>query len=79
MPSLTACVYFTDSAGKQYGHVTAGRSVYEAAANALDWFTDPHWHGPRPSPDTLLQVTLVGDNRRWHVRTARVRERQARR
>jgi hypothetical protein len=48
--SLTACVYFTDGIGKQYGHVTAGSSVYEAAADALDWFRNPYWHRPRPTP-----------------------------
>jgi hypothetical protein len=73
MPSLTACVYF-DSPRGQFGHVTAGSSVMEAASNALCWFAGPHRHGPRPGPDTLLEVTLVADKRRWPVRAGRVLE-----
>jgi hypothetical protein len=38
----------------------------------LDWFTDPHWRGPRPGPDTVFDVSLVGDKRSWRVRAARV-------
>ena len=74
VPSLTACVYFNDLEGKQYGHVTAGSSVYEATSEALDWFTDPHWRGPRPTPSTVLEVTLVGDERRWRVPARKVNQ-----
>jgi hypothetical protein len=69
--SSTARVYF-DSPRGQFGHVTAGRSLLEAASHALDWFSDPHWHGPRPSPSTVLEITLVGDERRWLVPARRV-------
>jgi hypothetical protein len=69
----TVCVYFDSPRGK-FGHVTAGRSLFEAAANVLDWFSDPHWHGPRPSPSTVLEITLVGDERRWLVAARRVME-----
>jgi hypothetical protein len=72
MPSRTACVYFTHPQRGQFGPVTAGSSVMETAANALGWFTDPHWRGPRPGPDTVLDVSLVGDGRTWHVRAGRV-------
>ena len=46
----------------------------ESVANALDWFTDPFWKGPRPGPDTVFEVTTVGDERRWRVRARRVME-----
>jgi len=49
--SRTVCVYF-DSPRGIYGHVTADDSVYEAASEALDWFHDPHWRGPRPTSAT---------------------------
>jgi hypothetical protein len=71
--SRTACVYF-DSPRGTFGHVTAGDSLMEAASEALDWFHDPHWHGPQPSPATLLEVTLVGDSRRWLIPAQRVME-----
>jgi hypothetical protein len=67
----TACVYF-DSPRGQFGHVTASDSLFEAASHALDWFADPHWKGPRPSPSTMLEITLVGDERRWLVSARRV-------
>jgi hypothetical protein len=73
----TACVYF-DSPRGQFGHVAAGRSLLEAASHALDWFFDPHWHGPRPAPSTVLEITLVGDERRSLVPARRVMERRAR-
>jgi hypothetical protein len=65
--------YF-DSPRGIYGHVTAGESVMEAASNALDWFTAPHWTGPRPLPSTMPDISLGGDERRWHVPARRVIE-----
>jgi hypothetical protein len=59
----TACVYFDSPRGK-LGHVTAGRSLFEAASNALDWFSDPHWHGPRPAPSTCSK------SRSWAMNAA---------
>jgi len=73
----TACVYFHSPRGR-FGHVTASDSLFEAASNALDWFADPHWHGPRPAPSTVLEITLVGDQRRWRVPARRVMEWRAR-
>jgi len=69
----TACVYFDSPRGK-FAHVTAGDSLFEAAAHALEWFFDPHWKGPRPAPSTVLEITLVGDERRWLVAARRVME-----
>ena len=67
------CVYFDSPRGK-FAHVTAGDSLFEAAAHALEWFFDPHWKGPRPAPSTVLEITLVGDERRWLVTARRVLE-----
>ena len=74
MAERTACVYFTHPTRGVFGHVTAGKTLFEIASEALDWFADPHWKGPRPGPDTLLEITLVGDHRRWLVRVGRVME-----
>jgi hypothetical protein len=63
MPERTACVYF-DSPPGRFGQVTAGETLFEAASNALDWFLDPHWRGPRPDAVTVFDVTLVCDERR---------------
>jgi hypothetical protein len=50
--------------------VTGGDTLFEAVNRAMNWFADPYWRGPRPRPDTVFEVTLVGDERKWRV-TAR--------
>src|SRR5580704_15475066 len=52
----TACVTISDPAGRPFVHVTMARTVFEATANAIDWFTDPYWHGPKPRRDTVYEV-----------------------
>jgi hypothetical protein len=44
--------------------------VFEAVANAIDWFADSYWHGPKPRRDTVYEVSVVGDERTWKVRAA---------
>jgi hypothetical protein len=39
----------------------------------MNWFADPHWRGPRPRPDTVFEVTLVGDERLARHRAPRAR------
>jgi hypothetical protein len=51
-----ACtVQFRTCAGA-WVHVTPGASVFHAAARALEYFASDHWHGPRPGPETFLEV-----------------------
>jgi hypothetical protein len=40
----------------------------EAAQNAMRFFADPFWRGPKPTPETIFEVVLVGDERKWRVR-----------
>jgi hypothetical protein len=63
----TACVTIRDSCGRLFVHVTMSATVLGAVQEAVDWFCDPHWHGPRPARDTLYEVSLVGDARTWTV------------
>src|SRR5438128_1172810 len=49
-----------------------GYSLFDAAANALDFFCAPHWKGPRPQRDTILHVTVLGDQARYRVLAGRV-------
>ena len=69
----TCTVQFRTGAGA-WVHVTAGLSVFHAAAKALEFFNSPHWHGPRPRPETILEVGLIGSERVWGVLRGRVRE-----
>jgi hypothetical protein len=66
-------VYFDSPRGK-FGHVAAVETLMKAASNALDWFTDPHWKRPRPTPSTVFDISLVGDERRWRSPAQRVIE-----
>ena len=74
----TCTVYFRDHAGKPIGgHVTAASSVFEACRKALAHFESPHWLGPRPSDDTILEISLVSSSQKWKVRVASIRKQTA--
>ena len=49
-----------------------GYSLFDAAANALEFFCAPHWKGPRPQRDTILHVTILGDQQRHCVLAGRI-------
>ena len=51
--------------------MTDGRTLFEAVRNAMRFFADPYWRGPKPGPDVILTVALVGDDRKWKVRAKR--------
>ena len=63
--SRTCLVSFRTPAGAMYVHVTGGRSLFGAVGNALAWFEDDHWKGPRPNERTVFDVTFVGCNARY--------------
>jgi len=67
-----ACVTIRDSAGRPFVHVTESKTLFEAVQNSIEWFRDDYWHGPKPRRDTVYEVSLVGDDRRWKVRAASV-------
>ena len=56
-----------------YSFVTEGTSVCDVASIALERFNSDWWHGPIPSPDTVLEVSPVGHDRRYSVTVERVR------
>jgi len=47
-------------------------TVFEAVANAIEWFADPYWHGRKPRRETIYEVDVVGDSRTWKVPAANV-------
>lgn len=53
---------------------SGGASLFAVAADALRYFASPHWKGPKPTNQTVLEITLVGDDRKWHVRSSRVEQ-----
>lgn len=49
-----------------------GYSLFDVAANALEFFCAPIWKGPRPRRNTVLNVTILGDDQRYRVLAGRV-------
>ena len=70
----TCVVSFKTRQGKNYAHVTAAETVFEAVRTAIEWFADPYWSGPKPTLETIFEVTLVGDERQWKVLGAKCSE-----
>lgn len=68
----TACVTIRDRDGRPFVHVTMACNVFEAVANGIEWFADPYWRGPKPQRNTVYEVDVVGDERRWKVRAESV-------
>jgi len=65
------CVSFFHN-GAEYSNTAMGRSLFDAAANALGFFCAADWKGPRPRRSTVLDVTLVGDPARYRVLAGRI-------
>lgn len=50
-----------------------GRSLFDVSAKALrEFFCAPNWKDPRPRRGTILEVTILGDQRRYRVVAGRV-------
>ena len=71
------CVSFFHNGG-EYSNTAMGCSLFDAAATALEFFCGPNWKGPRPRRNTVLNVTILGDQQRYRVLAGRI-ERCARR
>jgi hypothetical protein len=69
----TCVVSFMTQQGQQYAHVTAAATVFEAVRTAMRWFADPHWRGLKPTVETIFEVSLIGDERRWRVLAGKAR------
>ena len=72
------CITIRDRDGRPFVHVTEAKTLFEAVQNGIDWFADSYWHGPKPRRDTVYEVSLVGDDRRWQVHAASVERWRAR-
>ena len=67
----TCCVSFYHEGG-EYSNTAMGESLSDTAAKALEFFCAPHWKGPRPRRNTVLDVTVMGEQRRYRVVAGRV-------
>ncbi len=75
MPIRTKTAVVSFQAGPHgYSFVTEGTSVCDVASVALERFYSDWWKGPRPTPETVLHVSLVGYDRRYRVTVEKVRE-----
>jgi len=66
-------VGFRTPAG-EWVRVASGESMFEAASKALEFFASDGWYGPRPRPETILEVSAVGDGKVYRIRCGRVME-----
>jgi hypothetical protein len=62
------CVVSFHARGGEWSNVTTGNSVFEVVRNAMQFFADPFWKGPKPGMDTVFTVTIAADERQWRVR-----------
>jgi len=62
MAGRVSIVSFDDQ-GHEWYCVTDGRSVFEAVPNAVRFFADPYWRGPKPDSQAVFKVALAGDDR----------------
>jgi hypothetical protein len=69
----TAVVSFNDGPD-EYVLVLAGKSVCDAAHNALERFNSDCWKGPVPKSATMLYVSQVGSSRQYCVTVEKVRQ-----
>jgi hypothetical protein len=67
----TCCVGFYHEGG-EYVNTAMGCSLFDVAVKALEFFSAPHWKGPRPHRNTILNVTMVGEEKRYRVLVARI-------
>ena len=65
------CVSFHHR-GAEYSNTAMGDSLFDVAAKALEFFCGTHWKGPRPARNTILNVTILGDQQRHHVLAGRI-------
>ena len=68
MAYRTTVVSFKTLDGRLGCHVTMAHSVFEAVQEGMNFFADPFWQGPKPNVETLFEVSLVGDERRFKVK-----------
>ena len=68
MAYRTTAVSFKTPDGRLWCHVTMACSVFKAVQEGMKFFADPFWRGPKPNVETLFEVSLVGDERKWLVR-----------
>ncbi len=70
---VPACtVALRNHRGVPYWVTTAGDTLFAACASALDFFARDFWKGPKPRPDSILEVHVVGSHRSYKVRAFRV-------
>ena len=62
-----------DAAGTAYSVTTAGETLFSASAAAIKFFEQDYWKGPKPLPQTVLEVQTVGANDAYHVKPSRIR------
>ena len=58
MPLTT--VYIPDPQGREYATNVEAESIEAAVEQAVAFFRDPFWKGPKPKSGTVLRVSPMG-------------------
>lgn len=56
-------VYIRDASGAPYGTNVSAASSHDAARQAVAFFNDPFWKGPKPNAETVLEISPMGGER----------------
>ena len=46
-----------------WANVTSANTLFEAVREAWDFYQTDFWRGPKPTLETIFEVSLVGDER----------------
>ena len=72
MPVAGVTIHSSD--GRPFVHVTEAKTLFESGHNAVEWFAHPYWKGPKTRRDTVYEVSVVRNNRKWKVHAAAVEQ-----
>ncbi len=61
-------VYIRDAQGRKFATNVSASSAHEAARAAIKFFEDTFWKGPKPTADTILEISAMGSDTSVRVR-----------
>ena len=63
----TISVTVHDHSGRPSAFVSSASSFRTAIQSAAKWFAASDLCAPKPNRDTVYELTVAGDSRKWHV------------
>jgi hypothetical protein len=63
----TICVTIRDRSGRPFTYNTVAADFHSAVQCAAAWFRDGEGESPKPTRDTVYELSVPGDFRKWRV------------